>query len=199
MQKNDEQIRKEVTREYLQYYLDVIEDEGLRKMVKRALRSAPQYFWTKGIYVEGRTPEDEQVKHGVVRRVAKCCYFAKNLLRAWNIIQLQDIIIAAALLHECMKFESPDQKQHGPFTANWLCEVWEIQNFVPGEHNYNSTGLDTKLRMVIDVVRMHDGVRWSEEEVLKPIGDTLSPVEVAAWLVHTCEFLSSRTRVVFEW
>lgn len=191
------QEKKAVYGEYLEYYVDAIKSLEIREKIKEALRMAPEYFWTKGNYHD-RAPEDEQARHGILRRVSKGCYFAKNLLRAWDLIGYEDEIMAAALLHECRKYEVADPSQHGPDTLEWLSAIWKIEPSADAYYSKKS-GLTGQLQLVMEIIKMHDGRRWSKEKILNPIDFELKISEVCAWLIHSCDFLASRTKVSFRW
>ncbi len=180
-------------KKYFEYYVELITNETLKEAVKMALRQTPDYFWTKGNYGEN-TPADERARHGMLRRVAKGAYYAKALLRAWELIEHQDIIIAAALLHDCRKYDSESTSQHGPTTAEWLESIWKEDYY-----SVNLSELEHPLELVLDIIRKHDGRRWSKEKMLPPMGSQMQLADTIAWLIHSCEFIASRTKSEFVW
>lgn len=168
---------------YFGFYLDNISDEYLRRKVIQAFHKSPDYFWTKSSAAE-KAPADEN-KHAMLRRVAKTAYYVKTLLPAWEMEEYKDQMIAASLVHDCCKYET-SPKLHGPKTAEWLRSLWQPP-------------LSEKQEFVLEVVRLHDGRKWSGMRDLPMMGQRLRPEKLGAWLLHTCVVISSRTKTVFEW
>jgi hypothetical protein len=187
---------KQVYSNYLEYYVNTIEDESIKRFVLNGLRSAPRYIWTKSIDSE-KTPEDEKQTHGLIRRIAKGCYYAKQLCNDWELQDCHDIIVAAALLHELKKFDAVSRVQHGPFTADWLDEVAEETNLPENEE------IREVVNVIIDVVRKHDGRKWviksGLEAKVPEIWKEQSRVDMIAWLIHTADFIASRRLTEFVW
>lgn len=185
--------KQEAYETYLEYYVNCIEDEGLKSFILIALQDAPDYFWTKGLYHE-QAPEDEQTTHGLIRRVSKGCYYAKQILRAWELVEYQDVILAAAILHECRKFESAKRGLHGPDTVEWITQLQE-------DHDISSTKNIVLLKKILD---RHDGRRWVmksglEPMIVNPIWQTDKIETMMAWLIFTADFIASRKRTEFVW
>lgn len=184
--------KKELLEYYFRYWLGVIKDETLRKNIEGALMSAPDSFWRTGNNGE-HAPSDE-VNDGALKRTWKTCYYAKGLARAWEAKEYMDLIIASCLLHDCVKYEAPSHNDHGSYTRTWLEAMWPTIR-----DEKEKTKEDKKLRFVARVLELHDGRYWSKGKLLSPIKDELQNVEKIGWLVHTAEFVSSRSKTTFDW
>jgi len=190
--KVEPQVKTELYVRYLKYWVEQIKDQELQVEVVRVLSAAPDYFWTKGYY-HTEAPADEKNVNGVLRRVVKNCYYAKSLAEAWNLGEHLDIVLAAALLHDCVKFgleEVPvERKFHGPFTADW------IESGLGGHAVLSSGMVDT-----LEVIRKHDGIAWTNgnEPKMSPLKN-FSPYDWLALTVCSADMVASRTVTVFSW
>lgn len=183
---------------FLKYWVKAIKDVTIRERVKWALKAAPDYFWTKSSDHD-RSPADEHT-HGMLKRVWKTAYFAKQIAKEWELRQLQDEIIAASLLHDLQKYEAPDKSQHGPFTAEWLKSIWKLEELFDAEADkLEAPTILENLNFILEVILLHDGRVWTKQKLLKPIGNNLEKYEEVAWLIHTAEFVASREKTIFEW
>jgi hypothetical protein len=169
--------------DYLGFYLDNIKDEVLKAQTIRALKKAPEYFWTRQPNVSV-APEDELEKHAMPRRIAKTAYYCKSFVEAIEFQDYKDEMICASLLHDIQKYEG-DAKCHGPRTSEWLRKLW--------------MELSTKQEFVVNVVRLHDGRKWSGLKDLPLLEMRLKPFQVGAYILYLSVVTASRTKTVFEW
>jgi len=175
--------------QYLAYWVEQIKDADLREEVKRVLNGAPNYFWVKGYYHK-EAPADEKGSNGMLRRIAKDCYYAKAILFTWGLGEYLDQTLSATLLHDCVKFgldEQPvERKFHGPFTAEWISRGLGNMSF--------------PMKEVLEVIRRHDGRAWVKNDVpeMAEMG-ALEKYDMLALAVHTADMVSSRQATVFQW
>lgn len=189
MNRVESKFKEETYVRYLKYWVEQISDQILREEVLRVFTAAPDYFWTKGYY-HTEAPADEKEAQGMVRRTAKGCYYAKSLAEAWCLTEHLDVILAAALLHDCVKFgleeRSVASKFHGPFTADWI-------------EGGLGAGMSSGMRDALEVIRKHDGIAFhGMEPKMNPL-DKLVNYDWLALVVHSADMVASRTVTVFRW
>jgi hypothetical protein len=182
---------------YLEGWVNLIKDPDLQESVRAALRMAPSYFWTKGYY-HTSAPVDEQAQCGMLRRIYKDCYYVRPLTQAWRLDEHHDVILAATLLHDCLKYGTEDlsvpKKKHGPDTADWLRGIWGLDANETPEHP-----LIEKLNAVADIIYYHDGTAWCDDPVVEEIGQSQDLLQLMGWLINTVDQVSSRPLTYFVW
>jgi hypothetical protein len=182
---------------YLEVWVNLIKDPGLQESVRFALREAPPYFWTKGYY-HTSAPMDEQVQGGMLRRIYKDCYYVRPLMQAWRFEEYHDVILAATLLHDCLKFGTDDllvpKKKHGPDTADWLRSIWGLD-----QPDLPSDSLLEKLEDVASIIHYHDGTAFCDDPVVEDLGSVDDLLQIMGWLVNTVDQVSSRPMTYFAW
>ena len=182
---------------YLEGWVNLIKDPGLQESVRVALREAPSYFWTKGHY-HTSAPVDEQVQGGMLRRIYKDCYYVRPLMQAWRLEEHHDVILAATILHDCLKFGTDDlsvpKKKHGPDMADWLRSIWGLDQ--PG---LPSDPLLENLEDVASIIHFHDGSAFCDEPVVEDLGAVDDLLQIMGWLVNTVDQVSSRPMTYFAW
>lgn len=182
---------------YLEVWVNLIKDPGLQESVRLALREAPPYFWTKGYY-HTSAPVDEQAPCGMLRRIYKDCYYVRPLIEAWRLDEYHDVILAATILHDFMKFGNDDisvpKKKHGPDTGDWLREMWGLNQV-----DLPSDPLFEKLEDIISIVHYHDGTAFCDDPVIDEIGNSSDYHQLGGWLIATVDQISSRPMTYFAW
>lgn len=188
MYRVEQSVKNDLYLRYLQYWVRQIQDPTLMNETLVVLINAPEWFWTRG-YNHVEAPPDEK-EHGILRRTAKDCYYSKVLLPAWQLDEYMDVMLSAALLHDCVKFgvgeRSVNRKFHGPFTADWITEVLRE----PSE----------KMQEVLTVIRKHDGRAWIAGNT--PEMNEFQKMNVwdkLAFILHCSDVVASRTATVFAW
>ena len=187
------QEKGELFNTYLVYWVNSITDPDIQGLVKTALRAAPDYFWTKGYY-HASAPPDEKHRSGMLRRIYKDCYYAKALIEAWGLVEWHDEIMAAVILHDCIKFGFDEQhvekKRHGPETYMWLVRLWT---------DAGAGFLSDKAERVAQMLKRHDGTAWTKDPIATPLGSSMDPVDLGAWLVHTVDVIACKPLNYFAW
>lgn len=180
--------KNELINEHFDFYLDNLKNEDLKKKTILALQNAPDYFWTISTYTATERCPDDEKECSMLRRTLKTVYYAKSLAQCWQLTDLKDEIVCAAILNDVKKLEYK-WACHGPQTAEWLTELWRDKKL----------GLTAAEKDVIQIIKLHDGRAWSNLEILPIIWDGMRRVQMAAWLVCTAVYFSSRKKTSWDW
>lgn len=178
--------RAKIIEKYFGFYLNQVTDEKLNKLTRQALEDAPLYFWVVVNWTE-RCPEDEQVR-SMVRRTAKTVYYARSLSECWQLEDYKEEITCAAILNDIYKMEFK-WGAHGPESADRLRKLWGIKSPIVG----------SRIEVLLEIIRLHDGRAWSGLDILTPIWQTVSKPRMCAWLLHTAVYTASRRKTSFDW
>lgn len=166
-----------------------IKNDDLRSFVARCLEAAPDYFFEMPASTTGRHhPNYALGQGGLVRHVKAAVRVAVDLMAlecgaAVFSDDEKDEIVAALILHDCVKKENPSDKyasaRHPIFAARLILKTQE------------ETGFDYwRACRIADMVERHMG-QWTTDwrgggVILK------EPATAAERFVHTCDFIASR-------
>jgi hypothetical protein len=95
---------------YFDEELLLINDQRIREFTAQVLCKAPDYFWEVPSSSSGRYhPPDDLGKQGLLRHVKRVVWTAYDLLDGLDILGLdRDVVISAAIIHDCVKNGDPD-------------------------------------------------------------------------------------------
>lgn len=173
-------------------YLQDFTNFYAKSIVEQALKQCPPKFYVMPASSSGKYhPEFALGEGGLVRHTLAATYIAKELLNLEMFATLKessDIIIAALILHDCVKqgkdpsdhtvFDHPEQASYlVRVIGNELCEYYEDFEYVD---NANA---------IAELIVTHMG-QWNKD--FKTNRKLPKPKSQIQKFVHMCDYLASR-------
>ena len=164
--------------------IELIQNQVLKNDVKLILSKVPQYFWEIPASSTGKFhPKFSLGEGGLIKHVKTAIKFAIELFPIYNFEQIeQDMIIAALLLHDCLKHgydKSEFSQFEHPIYMYYFIE--ELMKELEGPNDI--------WNIIREAILSHMG-KWNTNNYSTK--ELPLPYTELQKFVHLCDYLSSR-------